>query len=77
MSSSPGKRPVADLSDALRFVQAISEVGFKAWQLLPIFDTAGRASPFAPDSLFALSPDLFSIEMALKDGLSNASASPT
>lgn len=68
-SSLPGPHGIGDFgSEALRFVDLLSETGQSIWQLLPLGPTGYGDSPYSCFSAFAGNPLLISMEGLVEQG---------
>ncbi len=73
ISSLPGKYGVGNLGAAARdFADRLSEMGFSAWQILPVGPTDAFNSPYASLSAFAGNPAFIDPEQLFEAGLLTA-----
>ena len=73
ISSLPGKYGIGNLGKSARnFADRLADMGFSAWQILPIGPTDAFNSPYASLSAFAGNPAFIDPEQLYADGLLTA-----
>ena len=66
----PGPYGIGEIGpDAYRFVDHLSDMGQKLWQILPIAPTDIHNSPYTSISTFAGNPLLISLDLLKEDNL--------
>ena len=70
ISSLPTKYGIGDLGEeSYKFIDIISEAGFKVWQILPINPVGYGNSPYQPYSSYAGDDIYISLDLLVKEGL--------